>query len=77
VLIVSEGKQVPDTTLTEAAAYAAWFSQARESGKVAVDYTKAAQVKKPAGAKPGMVIYFQQQTVYVQPKQPGGSGEEG
>jgi predicted ribosome quality control (RQC) complex YloA/Tae2 family protein len=75
VIIVCEGKPVPDTTLTEAAAYAAWFSQAREAGKVAVDYTRAAQVKKPAGAKPGMVIYFQQQTVYVQPRQPRGSGE--
>jgi len=70
VIIVAEGKEIPDTTLTEAAAYAAWFSQAKDSPKTAVDYTRAAQVKKPAGAKPGMVIYFQQQTVYVHPKQP-------
>ena len=75
VIIVCEGKEVPDTTLTEAASYAAWFSQARDAGKVAVDYTRAAQVKKPTGAKPGMVIYFQQQTVYVTPKQPEGNGE--
>jgi predicted ribosome quality control (RQC) complex YloA/Tae2 family protein len=70
VIIVCEGKEAPATTLTEAASYAAWFSQAREAGKVAVDYTRAAQVKKPAGAKPGMVIYFQQQTLYVMPRQP-------
>ena len=70
VIIVCEGKEVPDTTLTEAAAYAAWFSQARGSGKTAVDYTQVSQIKKPAGAKPGMVIYFQQQTVYVQPREP-------
>jgi predicted ribosome quality control (RQC) complex YloA/Tae2 family protein len=70
VIIVCEGKEAPDTTIMEAASYAAWFSQARESSKVAVDYTCAAQVKKPAGAKPGMVIYFQQQTVYVAPRQP-------
>ncbi|MCL1816162.1 MAG: NFACT family protein [Clostridiales bacterium] len=70
VIIVSGGQAAPDTTLTEAAAYAAWFSQAREAGKVAVDYTQAAQVKKPSGAKPGMVNYFQQRTVYVKPRQP-------
>ena len=75
VIIVCEGRQAPDTTLTEAASYAAWFSQARDAGKVAVDYTQAAQVKKPAGAKPGMVIYFQQQTVYVAPRQPQESSE--
>lgn len=76
VIIVCEGKEIPDTTLTEAAAYAAWYSQAQNSPKVAVDYTRAAQVKKPAGAKPGMVIYFQQQTVYVQPQQPPAEREE-
>ena len=71
VIIVTEGKPVPDTTLAEAAAYAAWFSQAQNSSKVPVDYTLAAQVKKPQGAKPGMVVYFQQQTIYVEPKEPG------
>ena len=70
VIIVSNGREIPDTTLTEAASYAAWFSQAQDSPKVAVDYARAAQVKKPQGAKPGMVVYFQQQTVYVRPRQP-------
>ena len=70
VVIFCAGKEVPDTTITEAASYAAWFSRARESGKAAVDYTRAGEVKKPAGAKPGMVVYYKQQTVYIQPKQP-------
>ncbi|MCL1975447.1 MAG: NFACT family protein [Firmicutes bacterium] len=70
VIIVCQGKNPPQRTLQEAASYAVWFSQAREAGKTAVDYTKASQVKKPSGAKPGMVIYFQQQTIYVEPVKP-------
>ena len=61
---------MPDATLLEAAAYAAWFSKGGSAGKTAVDYTTADQVKKPAGAKPGMVIYFQQKTLYVEPAEP-------
>lgn len=57
-----------DTALAEAAALAARHSQAREADKVPVDYTAVKNVKKPNGAKPGMVIYFEQQTLYVTPK---------
>ena len=46
---------------------AAWFSQGRESGQVAVDYTQIRYVKKPAGARPGMVVYDPYQTAYVTP----------
>ncbi|MDR4937228.1 NFACT RNA binding domain-containing protein [Rossellomorea marisflavi] len=56
-----------DETLLEAANLAAYFSKARESGSVPVDYTEVRQVKKPRGAKPGFVIYENQQTVYVTP----------
>ncbi|MGI2327246.1 Rqc2 family fibronectin-binding protein [Planococcus sp. YIM B11945] len=56
-----------ETTLLEAATIAAYFSKARESSSVPVDYTEARQVKKPNGAKPGFVIYFEQKTVYVTP----------
>ncbi|PSL42211.1 putative ribosome quality control (RQC) complex YloA/Tae2 family protein [Planomicrobium soli] len=56
-----------ETTLLEAAAIAAYFSKARDSSSVPVDYTEARQVKKPNGAKPGFVIYFEQKTVFVTP----------
>ncbi|MBQ2699364.1 MAG: NFACT family protein [Firmicutes bacterium] len=70
VIVRAEGRPVPDSTIAEAAAYAAWYSKGGSAGKTAVDYTTADQVKKPAGAKPGMVIYFQQKTLYVEPKEP-------
>ncbi len=56
-----------DATLHEAAVLAATFSAARDAGKVPVDYTQVARVKKPPGAKPGMVIYTDQKTMYVTP----------
>ena len=56
-----------ENALLEAAALAAWHSQARQADKVPVDYTEVHNVKKPNGARPGMVIYFEQQTLYVRP----------
>ena len=56
-----------DETILEAARLAAYFSKARSSSSVPVDFTKVRHVKKPSGAKPGFVIYEQQQTVYVTP----------
>lgn len=58
---------VPDTTILEAAQLAAYFSKAQNSAQVPVDYTAVKNVKKPNGAKPGMVIYDHYNTVYVQP----------
>lgn len=55
----------PDLAITEAAMIAAYHSKARSSGQVAVDYTEARNVKKPAGAKPGMVNYFEYHSAYV------------
>ena len=66
-VIVSGGKPVPDTTMTEAATLAAYYSKARGSSNVAVDYTQIKNVKKPAGAKAGMVIYVDYKTAYVTP----------
>jgi len=57
--------RVPDQSLTEAALLAAYFSKAREGGKVGVDYTFKSQVKKPRGARPGMVIYDNYWTINV------------
>ncbi len=60
-------KDVPDKTILEAAMLAAHFSSAKNSPKVEVDYTQIKNVKKPSGAKPGMVIYDHYYTIYVEP----------
>lgn len=58
-----------DQTITEAATLAAYFSKARDSTKVPVDFTKVKHVRKPNGTKPGYVIYDNQQTVLVDPSE--------
>ena len=60
-------KDVPTSTIKEAAMIAAFYSKARESANVPVDYTEIKNVKKPNGAKPGMVIYDNYNTIYVTP----------
>ena len=69
VILCTGGRAVDDGTIAEAAKLAAWFSQARESGNVPVDYTAVKNVKKPAGARPGMVIYSTCRTVNVTPEE--------
>ena len=69
-VILRTGGQEPDAqSLTEAASLAAWFSQGREGGQVAVDYTQVRNVRKPSGARPGMVVYDPYQTAYVTPEE--------
>ncbi|AEO99339.1 Rqc2 family fibronectin-binding protein [Heyndrickxia coagulans] len=65
--VVIRSKNPAPETILEAASLAAYFSKARQSASVPVDYTKVRYVKKPNGAKPGFVIYENQQTVYVTP----------
>ncbi len=67
VIVVGEGKEIPDRTIEEACIVAAYNSKARESAQVPVDYTKARYVKKPGGAKPGMVIFTDNRTAYITP----------
>ena len=67
VILCTEGREVDDDTIVEVAKLAAYYSQARESGNVPVDYTMVKNVKKPAGARPGMVIYKTCRTVNVTP----------
>ena len=67
VLVITGGKTPPPSTLEQAAVLAALHSRAADSTQVPVDYTEARHVKKPAGAKPGMVIYETNRTVYVTP----------
>lgn len=66
-IIISNGEEVPDSTLVEAARLAAYHSKAQHSNSVPVDYTKVRFVSKPSGAKPGMVIYVNNKTLYVSP----------
>ncbi len=68
VIVFSGGKSVSDSTILKAAMLAAENSKAANSSNVAVDYTPVKYVKKPNGAKPGMVIYTTNKTVYVTPK---------
>lgn len=67
VILWTEGQTPDEESLLEAAMLAAWFSQGKESSNVPVDYTPAKFVKKPGGAKPGMVIYTTYKTMYVTP----------
>ena len=67
-VILCTGGSAPDSqSMTEAAILAAYFSQGRGSSQVAVDYTAVKNVKKPSGARPGMVVYTPYQTAYVSP----------
>lgn len=67
VILFTEGNEPSDKAVREAAMLAAYHSKGRNSSQVPVDYTQARYVKKPAGAKPGMVIFKNNLTVYVKP----------
>ena len=67
VILCTDGQEPPDRTVTEAAILAAYYSKGRESAQVKVDYCPARFVKKPGGARPGMVIYTNYQTAFVDP----------
>ena len=69
VILRCAGRAPTEEDIAEAAMLAAWFSQARESGSVPVDYTEVRNVKKPAGSRPGMVIYTTYRTVNVTPEE--------
>lgn len=68
VIIRCDGTEPPERTIEQAAELAAFYSQNREAGKTAVDYTMIRNVRKPAGALPGKVIYTDYSTVLVQPE---------
>ncbi|MEG1427632.1 MAG: NFACT family protein, partial [Oscillospiraceae bacterium] len=66
-VLLTEGKIPTDAAMEEAAVLAAKHSKAKDSTQVAVDYTKIRHVSKPQGAKPGMVIYVNYKTLFVNP----------
>ena len=67
VVVQTQNQTVPERTLFEAALLAAYFSKARDSGNVAVDYTHVKHVWKANGARPGHVLYEGHQTLFVTP----------
>ena len=70
VIVQSGGAALDEASLFEAAAIAAYHSKGRSSENVPVDYVPVRYVKKPAGAKPGMVIFTNNRTVWVNPALP-------
>ncbi len=66
VIIRCDGAEIDDATLREAAMLAAFHSQASEGGRIPVDYTRVKNVKKPAGALPGMVTYTDYSTIITE-----------
>lgn len=70
VVLFTEGVEPDADTIYEVASIAAYFSQASDSENVPVDYVPLRYVKKPAGAKPGMVIFTNNRTVWMNPKAP-------
>ncbi|MGN0487583.1 MAG: NFACT family protein [Acutalibacteraceae bacterium] len=67
VIISAEGRDIPDRTIEEAAVIAAGHSRAKDSSLVPVDYTPVKMLKKPNGARAGMVIYHEYRTLIVKP----------
>ena len=66
VILLCDGEEPSEEDYTEAAELAAYYSKAPRGTLVPVDYTRVKQLKKPAGAKPGHVIYHTNYTAYVQ-----------
>jgi len=67
VIVRTKGKELPEQTIREAAMIAAYHSKGKSSSQVPVDYTEVRYIKKPNGAKPGMVIFSTNNTVYTTP----------
>lgn len=70
VILKTNGENAAADDIYCAAAIAAWHSKAKSSANVAVDYVPVRYVKKPSGAKPGMVIFTNNRTVYIDPALP-------
>ena len=68
VILRCDGAQPDERSVYEAACLAAFWSEGGQAGRVAVDITQVRNVKKPKGARPGMVIYADQRTIQAEPK---------
>lgn len=58
MVVKTEGDLLPDRTFEEAGRLAAYYSKARGTDKVEIDYLERKNVKKPNGSKPGFVVYY-------------------
>ena len=67
--VIIKANPVDEITLEEAGIIAAYYSKGKSDSKVSVDYTEVRNLKKPNGAKPGMVIYYTNKTMTVDPKE--------
>lgn len=67
VILKTNGDEIEQELINKCSSIAAFYSKASNSSNVAVDYTYVRYVKKPSGAKPGMVIYTNYTTVNVNP----------
>ncbi len=67
IAVKKPGEEIPDSVILKAATLASIHSKAKGGAKTPVDYTTVKNVKKPAGAKPGMVIYDNYNTLYINP----------
>ncbi|MGZ3608960.1 MAG: Rqc2 family fibronectin-binding protein [Ktedonobacteraceae bacterium] len=68
VIVKAGGRDIPQSTIEHAASLAAYYSQARGSTSVPVDYTLQRYVRHMKGGGPGMVIYEREKTLYAEPK---------
>lgn len=67
VIIKAGGREIPRATIDQAASLAAYYSQARGSTSVPVDYTLQRHVRHMKNGGPGMVIYEHEKTIYAEP----------
>lgn len=74
VVVRTGGREPMEATLREAAALAAYFSQARGAGQVTVDYTQRRYVRRVPGGAPGLVTYRNERTLSVAPQPPPTAG---
>lgn len=70
VIIKAAGRDIPHSTIEEAASLAAYYSQARGTTTAPVDYTLQRHVRHMKGGGPGMVIYERERTIYATPENP-------
>jgi predicted ribosome quality control (RQC) complex YloA/Tae2 family protein len=68
VIVKADNKELPDHVFEIAAALAGYYSSGRDSDKLEIDYLQKKNVKKPAGAVPGYVIYYTNYSMSVKPE---------
>ena len=67
VVLKTQGEEVPDRAFEEAGSLAAFYSKGKDAPKVEIDYIQKKHVKKPAGAKPGFVVYYTNYSLMASP----------